>query len=193
MLYVFCIGKNATSQGQNVWKLVDLINTLSGVNKVTDTPKGDHNKPERMCWKDSKQWMGRGGGGKVGGRRWVGSTETSLGCRRLIVSNLWAFAHNDKISELLNTKKVSEKGCDCVRWKQLDSIAHHPVLQGLTRCRCWLTALCTPDRRNDYDNRTLCVGTSRPLRCININLLISGRILMTSDSLTFPYIEKHLN
>lgn len=70
MLYVFCIGKNATSQGQNVWKLVDLINTLSGVNKVTDTPKGDHNKPERMCWKDSKQWMGLGGEGRgqaVGG------------------------------------------------------------------------------------------------------------------------------
>ena len=44
-------------------------------------------------------------------------TKASLGCRRLIVSNLWAFAHN-KISELLNTKKMWKKECDWVRWKQ---------------------------------------------------------------------------
>lgn len=66
---------------------------------------------------------------------------------------------------------------------------HHPVLQGLTRSRMGLTALCTPDRRNDYGYRR-CVLGQAGLRCININLLISGRILMTSDSLTFPYIEQ---
>lgn len=187
MLYVFCIGKNATSQGQNVWKLVDSINTLSGVNKVTDTPKGDHNKPgKRMAGKIQNSGNGVGGGKEGAGGGW-GAQKPWLGCRRLIVSNLWAFAHNDKISELLNKESVRERMWLC----QVETIRQHCSSPGSARInhsRCWLTALCTPDRRNDYDNRTLCVGTSRPLRCININ---SINLRKNFDDLRFSYLPIH--